>query len=240
MARKKLTPNQLAYQRERKRLQQSKYYVQSKGYRFKDDPVPEMPKRVTQKALEEISGMKTRHLYPLAEFTDTDSGEILSGTLARRIERKQSTKRRRQSQIKARRKNQGGTPITPPETDSGGGRETEPTVNFSRQIIDNAISEILHMPPDISDRLVGLINQLVHYNGEDSVALALVEMPGQFHYYLQIYKYNSDGAVEAFASDLINYLPDTTEQFKSDLLEAFDAHETGYIVEWENANTDTL
>ena len=231
MARKKLTPNQQAYQRERKRLQQSKYYVQKKGYYFESDPVPTMPKRVTQKALEEISGIKTRDLYPLAEFTDTDTGKTISGTLARRLERKQSTKRRRQAQIKARRKKQGGTSTPPPETDSEGWDETDSIPNFSQQIIDNAISEILHMPPEIADRLVGLIKYLVHINGEDAVAQALMDMPGQFHYYLQLYKYDSEAAAEGFASDLINYLPDMTEQFKSDLLEAFDYHETGYIIE---------
>lgn len=232
MARKKLTPNQQAYQKQRKRLQQSKYYIQKKGYYFESDPVPPMPKRVTQKALQEISEMKSHHLYPMAKAIHKETGEILSGTLARRLERKQSTKIRRQAQIKARRRKrltpQGGTPISPPETVSEGGT---PIQNFSKQIVANAISEILHMPPEIADRLVGLIKQLVHYNGEDAVAQALMDMPGEFHYYLQLYKYDSDAAAEGFASDLINYLPDTTDQFKADLLDAFEYHETGYVIE---------
>lgn len=247
MARKRLTPNQQAYQEQRQRLQQSKYYVQKKGYHFDNDPVPKMPKRVTQKALEEISAMKTRDLYPLARIIDKDTGETISGTKARKLERRQSTKRRRQAQIKARRK-QGGTPTTPPEdswgsyepeTDSRGGMPITPT-NFSGQIIANAKSDILHMPADISDRLVGLMNHLIQENGEDAVAQALVDMPGELHYYLQQYKYDSDGATEAYASDLVNYLPDVSDQYKSDLLEKFEYHETGYTIEWENVNTVIL
>ena len=243
MARKKLTPNQQVYQRERRRLQQSKYYAQRKGYVFETDPVPQMPKRVTRQAIERIQKMTTSDLYPLAkQGVDQETGEIIEGGVnARKHEKRISKQRRSKAQRNRYKKRTREVPFAPPpEQDKRTSFTENPVQNFSRQLIDNAKSEILHMPPDISDRLVGLINQLVHYNGEDAVAKSLMAMPGKFHYYLQLYKYDSEAAAEGYASDLINYLPDVSEQFKADLLDAFEYHETGYVIEWENANIVTL
>ena len=52
--RKKQTENQKAYQKERRRLLQAVHRAEKQGYIFTEDIIPEMPKRVTKKQLENI------------------------------------------------------------------------------------------------------------------------------------------------------------------------------------------
>ena len=47
----KLTPNQQAWKKELKRLQQFIRKAKKRGYTFPDDVIPETPKRITKKQL---------------------------------------------------------------------------------------------------------------------------------------------------------------------------------------------
>lgn len=75
--RKKLTENQKAYQKERRRLLQAVRRAEKQGYIFPEDIVPELPKRVTKKQLEKIQKIKPKQLYKKAEFVYQETGEIV-------------------------------------------------------------------------------------------------------------------------------------------------------------------
>lgn len=91
--RKALTENQKAYRKERKRVQQFIRRAEKRGYLFPEDIIPEIPKRVTKQSLERIRAMKPSELYKTAEFVDLETGEILSGTEARTLERSRAAKK---------------------------------------------------------------------------------------------------------------------------------------------------
>lgn len=75
--RKKLTENQKAYQKERRRLLQAVRRAKKQGYIFPEDIVPERPKRVTKKRLENIQKIKPKDLFKKAEFVYQETGEIV-------------------------------------------------------------------------------------------------------------------------------------------------------------------
>ena len=108
--RKKQTENQKAYQKERRRLLQAVRRAEKQGYIFPEDIVPELPKRVTKKQLENIQKIKPKQLYKKAEFVYQETGEIVPAE-----QRKQEVKK--EAIIKAKetrkRKKKTSTPYIP-------------------------------------------------------------------------------------------------------------------------------
>ena len=108
--RKKQTENQKAYQKERRRLLQTVRRLEKQGYIFPEDIVPELPKRVTKKQLENIQKTKPKQLYKKAEFVYQETGEVVPAE-----QRKQEVKQ--EAIIKAKetrkRKNKISTHSTP-------------------------------------------------------------------------------------------------------------------------------
>jgi hypothetical protein len=93
LARKKKTANQQAYQKERKRLLQAINRAEKKGYVFDENLVPNVPKRVTQKALERIRQTKPNQLYSKAVYLDQDTGEVIPALERKKEVRRQASKR---------------------------------------------------------------------------------------------------------------------------------------------------
>ena len=108
--RNKQTENQKAYQKERRRLLQAVRGAEKQGYIFPEDIIPEMPKRVTKKQLENIQKIKPKQLYKKAEFVYQETGEIVPAE-----QRKQEVKQ--EAKIKAKetrkRKKKTSTPYIP-------------------------------------------------------------------------------------------------------------------------------
>ena len=108
--RNKRTENQKAYQKERRRLLQAVRRAEKQGYIFPEDVVPELPKRVTKKQLENIQKIKPKDLYKKAEFVYQETGEIVPAE-----QRKQEVKQ--EAIIKAKetrkRKKKISTPSVP-------------------------------------------------------------------------------------------------------------------------------
>lgn len=72
--RKQKTELQKAYQKERRRLQAAKRRAEKQGYVFPENVIPDMPKRVTRKALEKIQQTKPKDLYDKAKWV-SETGE---------------------------------------------------------------------------------------------------------------------------------------------------------------------
>lgn len=108
--RKKKTENQKTYQKERSRLLQAVRRAEKQGYIFPEDIIPEMPKRVTKKQLENIQKIKPKQLYKKAVFVYQETGEIVPAE-----QRKQEVKQ--EAIIKAKetrkRKKKISTPSVP-------------------------------------------------------------------------------------------------------------------------------
>lgn len=108
--RKKLTENQKAYQKERRRLLQAIRRAEKQGYIFPEDIVPELPKRVTKKQLKKIQKTKPKQLYKKAVFVYQETGEVVPAE-----QRKQEVKQEaiRKAKETRKRKKKISTPSVP-------------------------------------------------------------------------------------------------------------------------------
>lgn len=102
---------------------------------------------------------------------------------------------------------------------------------ISEIIVRNFKSDILRFPKQIADKIIALVNTIISEQGVDSVAYSLQHMPMQFYEYIRRQGYDSDSSVQEFSSTLIEYLPDASNQYKLDLMDAFENNELGYYVE---------
>lgn len=83
----KLTPNQMEFKKELKRIKRFIQSARKRGYQFDDNVLPKLPKRVTRKKLEEIKNIKPSNLYDKAVYYDEITHETFTGQEGRKIER---------------------------------------------------------------------------------------------------------------------------------------------------------
>ena len=101
---KQMTANQRAYLAEVKRIKQAVKRLEKRGYRFSDDVIPQMPKRVTKKAIKEIQKLKTKDLYEKATALDEETGEIIGGLEKRQIEHQERARKSAQTRKRKKKK----------------------------------------------------------------------------------------------------------------------------------------
>ena len=108
--RMKQTENQKAYQKERRRLLQAVRRGEKEGYIFPEDVVPDLPKRVTKKQLDNIKKIKPKQLYKNAVFVYQETGKVVPAE-----QRKQEVKQEAISKAKEvrKRKKKISTPSVP-------------------------------------------------------------------------------------------------------------------------------
>ena len=102
---------------------------------------------------------------------------------------------------------------------------------FANLEVEGFKHSISGFPKEIADKVISLIDKLIVEQGIEDVAVALENIPYQLHDYLNRNKYDSSSALEEFSSALIEYLPDASEQYKRDLMDAFEYNEIGYTIE---------
>lgn len=99
---KKLTPLQQAYKKERNRIERRIRELEKKGYIFNDYDFPPPLKRATQKAIDELKRVDAATIYAKAKWVDMETGEFISGTKKREQERREAAlkglENRRQNQ----------------------------------------------------------------------------------------------------------------------------------------------
>lgn len=77
MPRRKLTPNQQAYRKQLRRIKNAYKSVEKQGFTVPYNLIPETPKRITQKAIQELKSITPRYLRSKAiEYTNLFTGEI--------------------------------------------------------------------------------------------------------------------------------------------------------------------
>lgn len=73
----KKSKNKELFEREQKRLERLIEKGTKAGYIYPEDIIPPMPKRVTQQAIENISKVRPKDLLAMANYLDTETGELI-------------------------------------------------------------------------------------------------------------------------------------------------------------------
>lgn len=111
--RKKQTPAERVYTKERRRIQRQINRLSKRGYDVPENLLPPRPKRITEASVRRLQKITTLKIYERSRFIDFESGEILSGTEGRKLER-QAAARRSAETHRIRRESQ--RKVRPPET----------------------------------------------------------------------------------------------------------------------------
>ena len=215
MKKNKLTKNQIAFKKQVTRIKNFIRRATKRGYEFSDNVIPTMPKRVTKKSIEKIKNIKPKDLYSKASYLDKSTGEIVSGSTGRKIERNLSTQKAKET-----RKN---------NTNKRHSNNNKNYTTYETVIMRNFYEYIKSFTSNkIRDSLFGMIKSLEHEQGTTEVAKALQNMPLQFHEILARCGYDSDKALMEFETSFLEYFPNVSEQYKKDLMEKLEYNEMGY------------
>ena len=215
MKKNKLTKNQIAFKKQVTRIKNFIRRATKRGYEFSDNVIPTMPKRVTKKSIEKIKNIKPKDLYSKASYLDKSTGEIVSGSTGRKIERNLSTQKAKET-----RKN---------NNNKRHSNNNKNYITYETVIMKNFYEYIKSFTSNkIRDSLYGMIRTLEVEQGRTEVAKALQNMPLQFHEILARCGYDSDKAIMEFKSSFLEYFPNVSEQYKKDLMEKLEYNEMGY------------
>ena len=215
MKKNKLTKNQIAFKKQVTRIKNFIRRATKRGYEFSDNVIPNMPKRVTKKSIEKIKNIKPKDLYSKASYLDKSTGEIVSGSTGRKIERNLSTQKAKET-----RKN---------NNNKRHSNNNKNYITYETVIMKNFYEYIKSFTSNkIRDSLYGMIKTLEYEQGRTEVAKALQNMPLQFHEILSRCGYDSDKALMEFETSFLEYFPNVSEQYKKDLMEKLEYNEMGY------------
>lgn len=89
---KKLTPTQIAYNKQYTRIKNFIKRAEKRGYTFLKSALPKKLKRPTAKSVEKLASIKPEDLYKKSTYI-TSKGTKVKGTLGRELERSESSKR---------------------------------------------------------------------------------------------------------------------------------------------------
>lgn len=217
MKRKKLTLNQIEYNKQVKRIKQFVRRAEKRGYKFSDDIIPKRPKRISKKSIKKLQNLKPNQLYEKAEYLDTSSGEIVKGTKGRDIERKRSAEKAKQTRKRNKTKN----------------KSKKKTLKAEDVILNNFYEYLKTFPRKLTSRISQFVKKLENEIGRNEVALALQNMPMKFHEILEAVHYDSNQAYEDFATQLLEYLPNASDQYKKDAMDDFEYYEGFYSDDFE-------
>lgn len=219
MAKRKLTPIQQQYRKERRRIQNAINRLEKQGYVLPEDLLPSIPKKVTQASINRLKKITTESIYKKSKKLDFETGEIIPGIVARDKARSQRAK-------KATR------------TRSIKKEYTEPTIYIEPLayttfpsgadiIINNFRSDVIGRFPESAGPILNRwFDGLLAQQDKEDVANMLETAAANGVVIDYKVAYNTEALMGAIA-DFMNYL-DTTSGFKQDLMDALEFEE-----DWE-------
>lgn len=86
-----ITPNRAEYNKQVKRIQQFVRRAEKRGFSF-DVDIP-TPKRVTKQVIERLKSLTPEELYKKGQYIDPLTGQIMSGTEGRTLERQRAAQK---------------------------------------------------------------------------------------------------------------------------------------------------
>lgn len=219
MAKRKLTPIQQQYRKERRRIQNAMNRLEKQGYVLPEDLLPSIPKKVTQASINRLKKITSESIYKKSKKLDFETGEITPGIVARDKARSQRAK-------EAARRRAFKQEYASPQV------YTEPPKyttfpSGADIIINNFRSDVIGRFPESAGPILNRWLDGLHAQ-QDKEDVANMLETAQANGVVIDYKvaYNTEALMGAIA-DFMDYL-DTTSGFKQDLMDALEFEE-----DWE-------
>lgn len=103
------TELQKAYQKEHQRLQRAVRRAEKQGYVFEQSPVPNVPKKISTRALESIKKKKTSDIYKKAYWLDQETGELIPALQHKEDVKRAAVEKRKKTIEEKKKKEQDDT-----------------------------------------------------------------------------------------------------------------------------------
>lgn len=219
MAKRKLTPIQQQYRKERRRIQNAMNRLEKQGYVLPEDLLPSIPKKVTQASINRLEKITSESIYKKSKKLDFETGETIPGIVARdkaRSQRAKEAARRRSF------KQEYASPqfyTEPPQyTTFPSGADI---------IINNFRSDVIGRFPESAGPILNRwLDGLLAQQDKEDVANMLETAAANGVVIDYKVAYNTEALMGAIA-DFMDYL-DTTSGFKQDLMDTLEFEE-----DWE-------
>lgn len=219
MAKRKLTPIQQQYRKERRRIQNAMNRLEKQGYALPEDLLPSMPKKVTQASINRLKKITSESIYKKSKKLDFETGEITPGIVARDKARSQRAKEA------ARRRSFKQEYVSPQVYTEPPQYTTFPS--GADIIINNFRSDVIGRFPESAGPILNRwLDGLLAQQDKEDVANMLETAAANGVVIDYKVAYNTEALMGAIA-DFMNYL-DTTSGFKQDLMDTLEFEE-----DWE-------
>lgn len=219
MAKRKLTPIQQQYRKERRRIQNAMNRLEKQGYVLPEDLLPSMPKKVTQASINRLKKITSESIYKKSKKLDFETGEITSGIAARDKARSQRAKEA------ARRRSFKQEYVSPQFYTEPPQYTTFPS--GADIIINNFRSDVIGRFPESAGPILNRwLDGLLAQQDKEDVANMLETAAANGVVIDYKVAYNTEALMGAIA-DFMDYL-ETTSGFKQDLMDTLEFEE-----DWE-------
>lgn len=219
MAKRKLTPIQQQYRKERRRIQNAMNRLEKQGYVLPEDLLPSMPKKVTQASINRLKKITSESIYKKSKKLDFETGEITPGIVARDKARSQRAKEA------ARRRSFKQEYVSPQVYTEPPQYTTFPS--GADIIINNFRSDVIgRFPESAGPTLNRWLDGLLAQQDKEDVANMLETAAANGVVIDYKVAYNTEALMGAIA-DFMDYL-ETTSGFKQDLMDTLEFEE-----DWE-------
>lgn len=219
MAKRKLTPIEQQYRKERRRIQNAMNRLEKQGYVLPEDLLPSMPKKVTQASINRLKKITSESIYKKSKKLDFETGEITPGIVARDKARSQRAKEA------ARRRAFKQEYVSPQVYTEPPQYTTFPS--GADIIINNFRSDVIGRFPESAGPILNRwLDGLLAQQDKEDVANMLETAAANGVVIDYKVAYNTEALMGAIA-DFMDYL-DTTSGFKQDLMDTLEFEE-----DWE-------
>lgn len=219
MAKRKLTPIQQQYRKERRRIQNAMNRLEKQGYLLPEDLLPSIPKKVTQASINRLKKITSESIYKKSKKLDFETGEITPGIVARDKARSQRAKEA------ARRRAFKQEYVSPQVYTEPPQYTTFPS--GADIIINNFRSDVIGRFPESAGPILNRwLDGLLAQQDKEDVANMLETAAANGVVIDYKVAYNTEALMGAIA-DFMDYL-DTTSGFKQDLMDTLEFEE-----DWE-------
>lgn len=219
MAKRKLTPIQQQYRKERRRIQNAMNRLEKQGYILPEDLLPSIPKKVTQASINRLKKITSESIYKKSKKLDFETGEITPGIVARDKARSQRAKEA------ARRRAFKQEYVSPQVYTEPPQYTTFPS--GADIIINNFRSDVIGRFPESAGPILNRwLDGLLAQQDKEDVANMLETAAANGVVIDYKVAYNTEALMGAIA-DFMDYF-DTTSGFKQDLMDTLEFEE-----DWE-------
>ena len=220
------------YMKQRRRMQRAISRMTKGGYILPENVLPPIPKRITRASVRRLEKITSDVLYKKSRYVDVETGEIISGIVAR--DRKRSEAAKRAAETRRNRKyrplEQDIGSMRPDKAESGTTyvEPNDPYVELPRQediIITNFI-ETIELFPEVAEPLLRKwLNDLLRDYSRRDVAEMLERAAADGIGVDYTVAYRVDLLIDRIA-EIQDYLPDASRGNLNDIIE--------HLEEWED------